>query len=94
LRARWLWSHSVFVAIVTSAAVGAVAPLLSISVSAESMLVDVMTSIVRASIIDETLLHGNCFLSSRWRLLMNRYLPLVSGWLDALFRGCPSTSRG
>jgi len=58
------------------------------------MLVDVMLSVVLSSIVDEALLDGHCFLASRRRLLMNRYLPLVSGRLDALLRGCPSTSRG
>jgi len=45
--------------------VGAIPPLLDISMSAASMLVDVMSSIVQALIIDEALLHGYCFLTSR-----------------------------
>ena len=43
------------------------------------MFVDVALSVVQASIIDEVLLHGYCFLTLRWRLLMNGYLPLVLG---------------
>jgi hypothetical protein len=74
--------------------VGAVAPLLGISVFAASMLVDVASSVTRVLIVDEALLDWHCLLASRWRLLMNRYLPLASGRLRALFCGCPSTSRG
>jgi hypothetical protein len=51
--------------------VGAVALLLSVLVSAASMLVDVLSSIVRSSIIDEALLDGKHFLASRGWLLIN-----------------------
>jgi hypothetical protein len=51
--------------------VGVVALLLSVPVSAASMLVDVMSSIMRSSIVDEALLDRHRFLASRWRLLMN-----------------------
>ena len=69
------------------------APLLSVPVSAVSMLIDVTSSVMLSSIFNEALLDGRYFLASRWRLLMNRYLPLISGWLRALFCGCPSMSR-
>ena len=56
-----------------------VAPLLSIPVSTASMLLDVMSSVVLSSIVDEVLLDGHCLLASRWRHLMNGHLPLVLG---------------
>jgi hypothetical protein len=61
---------------ITSTAVSVVATLLSIPMSTTVVLVDVMSSVVLASIVDEALLDGKCFLASRRRLLMNRYLPL------------------
>jgi len=72
----------------------AVALLPRVPVSAASMLVDVMSSVVLPSIIDKALLDGHSFLASRRRFLMDEHLPLVPGWLDALFCGYPSTSRG
>jgi hypothetical protein len=48
-----------------------VALLLSVPVSAASRLVDVMSSVVLSSIVDEVLLDGHHFLASRRRLLMN-----------------------
>ena len=60
--------------------------------STASMLIDVMSSILLSSIVDEALLDEHRFLASRWWLLMNLYLPLVSGRLRALFCGYPSTS--
>jgi len=74
--------------------VGAVAPLLGVPVSAASILVDVVSSIVWSSIVDELLLDRDRFLASSWWFLMNRHLPLISGRLEALFYGCPSTLRG
>jgi hypothetical protein len=74
--------------------VRAVATFLRIPVSAAVMLVDVMSSVALLSIVDEALLDGYCFLSSREWFLMHRRLPLVLGWLDALLCGYPSTTRG
>ena len=91
--ALWLWSHSVFVAVVSSAAVDAVAALLCIPMPAAAMLVDVMSS-VPPSIIDEALLDRRCFPTSRGWFLMDRYFSLVSGCLDAFFCSRPSTLRG
>jgi len=51
--------------------VGVVAPLLSIPVFAAAMLVDVMSSVVRPSIVNEMLLDWYRLLASRWRLLVN-----------------------
>ena len=79
---------------ITSTAVSAVATLLSIPMSTMVVLVDVMSSVVLPSIVDEALLVGHHFLTSRGRPLMNGHLPLIPGWLDAFFCGCPSTSRG
>jgi hypothetical protein len=58
------------------------------------MIVDVMSSVVLSSTVDEALLDGHRFLASRRRLLIDRYLSLVSGRLDGVLCGCPSTSRG
>ena len=74
--------------------VGAVTAFLRIPKSAAVVLVDVMSSVVLPSIVDEALLVGHHFLTSRGRPLMNGHLPLIPGWLDAFFCGCPSTSRG
>ena len=93
-RARWFWSHSVLIAVVSSTAVGTVATLLCIPMSAVAVLVDVMSSIVLSSIINEVFLDGYRFFPSRGQSLMKGNLPLITGWLDALFCGRPSTSRG
>ena len=61
--------------------------------SAVVVLVDVMSSVVLNSIVDEALLDGHHFLTLRGRPLMNGHLPLVLGWLDAFFCGRPSTLR-
>jgi hypothetical protein len=73
---------------------GAVAPFLSVTVFAASMLVDVASSVARLSIVDEALLDRHRLLAWRWRFLVNRHLPLVLRWLRVLFSGHPSTSRG
>jgi len=61
---------------------------------AASMLVDVVSSVARLSIVDEAFLDWHRLLASRWWFLVNRHLPLVSSWLGVLFCGCPSVSRG
>ena len=70
-RAWWLWSHSVLVAIVTSTAVSAVAAFLGNPMLVAAVLVDVMSSIVLPSIVDEVLLDGHCFPTSKGWPLMN-----------------------
>jgi hypothetical protein len=51
--------------------VGAVASFLSIPMLAVSMLVDVIASITRLSIVDEVFLNRHCSLASRGWLLMD-----------------------
>jgi hypothetical protein len=51
--------------------VGAVTPLLSVTVSTMSMLVDVMLSVVRSSIVNKALLNRHRLLASRWWFLMD-----------------------
>ena len=70
-RARWLWGHPVLIAVVASAEVGVVASLLSIPMLAPSVLVDVVASIARLSIVDEALFNWHHFLASRRWLLMD-----------------------
>lgn len=60
-RAWRLWSHSVLIAVIMSTAVGAVAMLLSVPMSAAAVLVDVMSSVVLFSIVDEAFLDGYRF---------------------------------
>ena len=74
--------------------VGAVTAFLRIPKSAAVVLVDVMSCVVLPSIVDEALLDGYCFPSSREWFLMHRRLPLIPSWLDALLYGCSSMSRG
>jgi hypothetical protein len=74
--------------------VSVVATFLRVPVSAAVMLIDVMSSVVLPSIVDEALLDGYCFPSSREWFLMHRRLPLIPSWLDALLYGCSSMSRG
>ena len=78
-RARWFLSHSIFVAVVLSATVGALAVLLCVPMPVAAMLVDVMSSVVLPSIIDEALLDRRCFPTSRGWFLLDRHLPLVLG---------------
>jgi len=73
--------------------VGAIAPRLSITKFEASMLVDVVSSVVGPSIVDETLLDRHGLLALRWWLLVNPLFPLVLSRLRVLFRGRPSTSR-
>ena len=70
-RSRWLRSHPVLIPIVASAAVGAVAPFLSVTMFVALMLVDVTSSVARLMIVDEVLLDRRCLLASRWRFLVN-----------------------
>ena len=93
-RTQWFWSHSVLITVVSSTVVGNVAALLGIPMPAAAILVDVVSSVVSPLIIDEVLLDGRGFPSSRGWSLMNRHLPLVSGWLDTFLCGCPPTLRG
>jgi hypothetical protein len=60
---------------------------------AAAILIDVMSSVVSPLIIDEVLLDWHGFSSSRGWSLVDRHLPLVSGWLDTFLHGCPSTPR-
>jgi hypothetical protein len=55
-QARRLWCHPILVATIASAAVGAVAPFLSVVLFATSVLVDVVSSVARLSIVDEAFL--------------------------------------
>ena len=69
-RARWLWCHPVLIAVIECATVGAVASLLGIPMLAASMLVDLIVSITRLSIVDEALLNWHRFLAlRRWLLI-------------------------
>ena len=73
---------------------GAVATFLYIPISAAAMLVDVISGVALPSIVDEALLDGRRFPISRGWSLVDRHLPLDSGWLDVFFSGQPSSSRG
>ena len=66
-----LWSYPVLVAIIASTMVGAVAPLLSIPVFAALMFVDVMSSVVRSSVVDKVLLDRHHLLASKGWFLMD-----------------------
>ena len=68
--------------------------LLSVPMSATVVLIDVMSSVMLPSIFDEAFLDGYRLFPLRGRPLMNGHLPLITGWLDVLFCGRPSTSRG
>jgi hypothetical protein len=70
-RAWRLWSHLVLVAVIASTTVGAIAPFLSVTVLAASMLVDIVSSVMRSSIVDEALLNWHLFPTSRRWLLMD-----------------------
>jgi len=58
------------------------------------MLIDVTSSVMRLSIVDEALLDRHRLLASRWLFLVNIHLPLVSSWLEVLFCSRPLASRG
>jgi hypothetical protein len=74
--------------------VGVVTLFLSVTMFTASMLVYIMSSVARPSIIDEALLNGHRLLASRRWLLVDSYLSLVLSRLRALFCGCPTTYRG
>ena len=67
-QARRLWCDPILVAIIASVAVGAVAPFLSVVLFAMSVLVDVVSSVARLSIVDEAFLDQ---LSPCWAAAMS-----------------------
>jgi len=67
--------------------------LFHIPMLAASMLVYVVSSITKSSIVNDTLLDQQHLLASRWWLLVDSYFSLISSWLGVLLCGCPSTSR-
>ena len=93
MTARWFWGHSVLVAVVSSAAVGAVTALLCILVPTAMILVDVVSRVVSPLIVDGVVLDRRRLLSSKWRLLMDRRLPFVSDRLVMLLRAYTSSPR-
>ena len=70
-----------------------VASFLCVPMLAASVLIDVVTSVAKTSIIDEALLDRHSLLASRRWLLVDRHFSLVSRWLGVLLCGCPLTSR-
>jgi len=71
---------------------GAVTVLLCVSIPTAMILVDVASCIVSSLVIDGEDERG--LFPSRGRLLMDRHLFFVLGWLITLFCSCSSTSEG
>jgi len=69
---------------------GTVTALLCVSISMATILVDVASHVVSLLVVDGEDESG--LSSSGRRLLMDRHLLFVLGWLIALFGSCPSTS--
>jgi len=70
---------------------GTVTALFRIPIPTASILFHVTSRVVSTLIVDGENEHG--LFSSRRRLLMDRHLLFVLGWLIALFSGSSSTSR-
>jgi len=72
--------------------VGAVTAFFRVPIPTATILVDIASRVVSSLVVGG---EDECGLSpSRGRLLMDRHLLFVLGWLIALFSGCPSTSGG
>jgi len=74
--------------------VGAVTAVFCVPISTATILVDVASCVMSSLIVGGVVEDECCLLSSRGRLLMDRHLLFVLGWLLTLLRGCSSTSRG
>jgi len=72
--------------------VGAVAALFRVSIQTATILVDVASRVVLSLVVDGEDERG--LSPSRWRLLMDRHLLFILGWLITFFRSCPSMSGG
>jgi len=71
---------------------GAVTALLCVPIPTASILIDVASRVVSTLVVDGKDERG--LFPSRGRLLMDRHLLFVVGWLIVLFCGRSSTSRG
>jgi hypothetical protein len=71
---------------------GAVTALFCVPVPTATILVNVASCVVSSLVVDGEDERG--LFPSRGRLLMDRQLFFVLGWLITLFCGCSSTSRG
>jgi len=74
--------------------VGAVTTFFYVPVSTATSLVVVTSCVVSSLIVDGVVEDECCLLPSRGRLLMDRHLLFVLGWLIMLLRSCSSMSRG
>jgi len=68
--------------------VGAVTALFCVPISTTTVLVDVASCVVSSLVVDGIVEDERCLFPSRGRLLMDRHLLFVLGWLITLFCGC------